>query len=77
MDMALYALLKNTLDGQSECKTWNGYRIEVVDELPEVQNTNTIYLVKLGATEETISLVTTDGTNLVTTDGDELTGKEQ
>lgn len=77
MDMALYALLKNTLENQSECKTWNGYRIEVVDELPEVQNTNTIYLVKLGATEETIYLVTTDGTNLVTTDGDELTGKEQ
>lgn len=72
MDMALYALLKNTLDSQSECKTWNGYRIEVVDELPEVQNTNTIYLVKL----ETIYLVTTDGTNLVTTDGDELTCKE-
>lgn len=77
MDMALYALLKNTLDSQSECKTWNGYRIEVVDELPEVQNTNTIYLVKLGATEETIFLVTTDGTNLVTTDGDKLTDKEQ
>jgi hypothetical protein len=71
MDMALYALLKNTLDNQSECKTWNGYRIEVVDELPEVQNTNTIYLVKLGTTH----LVTTDGANLVTKDGDELTVK--
>lgn len=46
MDMVLYTLLKNNLDGQTECKLWNGFRIEVVDEIPSVQKANTIYLVK-------------------------------
>ena len=46
MDMTLYALLLNKLNGQTECVTWNGYKIEVVDELPDIQIPNTIYLVK-------------------------------
>lgn len=37
MDMALYALLKNQLSEQTECKTWNGFKIEVVDKLPKKQ----------------------------------------
>ena len=46
MDMTLYALLMNKLNGKDECMTWNGYKIEVVDELPDIQIPNTIYLVK-------------------------------
>ncbi len=46
MDMILYALLKKELQGQTECSLWNGYEIEVVDEIPEIQSPNTIYLVK-------------------------------
>lgn len=46
MDMVLYSLLLNQLQNQTECKYWNGFRIEVVDELPTQQSPNTIYLVK-------------------------------
>ena len=46
MDMALYALLQSNLEGQTECKLWNGFKIEVVDEIPTLQKPNTIYLVK-------------------------------
>lgn len=46
MDMILYALLKNELQGQTECKLWNGFRIEVVDAIPQTQSPNTIYFVK-------------------------------
>lgn len=52
MDMALYALLKNQLSEQTECKTWNGFKIEVVDKLPEKQIPNTIYFVKSNITVE-------------------------
>lgn len=47
MDMTLYALLMGKLNEQEECKTWNGFRIEIVDEIPEVQAPNTIYFVKM------------------------------
>ena len=46
MDMVLYSLLLNQLQYQTECKYWNGFKIEVVDKLPEQQSPNTIYLVK-------------------------------
>lgn len=46
MDMTLYALLMSKLEKQDECMTWNGFKIEIVDEIPEVQAPNTIYFVK-------------------------------
>ena len=46
MDMTLYALLMNMLNGKDECSTWNGFKIEVVDEIPTSQVPNTIYFVK-------------------------------
>ena len=69
MDMTLYALLLKKLNGQTECVTWNGFRIEVVDELPDIQIPNTIYLVKKGITfiqtSSGVELVTKDGKNLI------------
>ena len=69
MDMTLYALLINKLNGKDECTTWNGYKIEVVDELPDIQIPNTIYLVKKGITfiqtSSGVELVTKDGKNLI------------
>ena len=46
MDMTLYALLLNKLNGQTECVTWNGFRIEIVDSIPKVPSPNTIYFIK-------------------------------
>ena len=46
MDMTLYALLMKELEGQKSFSSWNGYKIEVVDELPNTPTANTIYLVK-------------------------------
>lgn len=46
MDMTLYSLLVNKLEKIDECLTWNGFRIEIVDAIPEVQAPNTIYFVK-------------------------------
>ena len=46
MDMTLYALLLKKLNGQTECVTWNGFRIEIVDSIPEVSSPNTIYFIK-------------------------------
>ena len=46
MDMTLYALLLNKLNGQTECTTWNGFRIEIVDSMPGVPSPNTIYFIK-------------------------------
>lgn len=46
MDVILYSLLNSELENQAESKTWNGFKIEVVDELPQTQQHNTIYLVK-------------------------------
>lgn len=46
MDMILYTLLMKELQEQTENKIWNGFRIEVVDEVPTTQVANTIYFVK-------------------------------
>ena len=46
MDMTLYSLIIKKLEGQDECLSWNGLRIEIVDVLPENQLPNVIYLVK-------------------------------
>ena len=45
MDMTLYALLIGKLEKNEECLTWNGFKIEVVDAIPEIQAPNTIYFV--------------------------------
>ena len=46
MDMTLYALLMGKLKDTEECLTWNGFRIEIVDSMPEVPSPNTIYFIK-------------------------------
>ena len=68
MDMTLYALLMNKLDGKDECLTWNGFKIEVVDEIPDMQVPNTIYFIK----KEIATLQTSSGAELVTKDGKNL-----
>ena len=70
MDMTLYALLLNKLNGQTECTTWNGFKIEVVDELPDIQIPNTIYLVFVK--KEITFIQTSSGVELVTKDGKNL-----
>ena len=70
MDMTLYALLLNKLNGQTECVTWNGYKIEVVDKLPDIQIPNTIYLVFVK--KEITFIQTSSGVELVTKDGKNL-----
>ena len=70
MDMTLYALLMNMLNGKDECTTWNGYKIEVVDELPDIQIPNTIYLVFVK--KEITFIQTSSGVELVTKDGKNL-----
>ena len=69
MDMTLYALLMGKLEKIDECLTWNGYKIEVVDELPDIQVPNTIYFIKKGTTfiqtSSGVELVTKDGKNLI------------
>ncbi len=54
MDMVLYSLIMNQLKKQEVCSTWNGFRIVIVDELPEVQAPNTIYLIKTNFTVDEI-----------------------
>jgi hypothetical protein len=68
MDMALYALLQSNLEGQTECKLWNGFKIEVVKKLPEKQIPNTIYFV---VKEEYIN-TTHDGDIIVDHDGNTI-----
>ena len=73
MDMTLYALLMNMLNGKDECLTWNGYKIEVVDELPDIQTPNTIYLIKSSIAKKEITFIqTSSGVELVTKDGKNL-----
>lgn len=75
MDMALYALLQSNLEGQTECKLWNGFKIEVVDKLPEKQIPNTIYFVIM-IKEEYINTTyintTHDGDIIVDHDGNTI-----
>ena len=73
MDMTLYALLMNMLNGKDECSTWNGFKIEVVDEIPTSQVPNTIYFV----VKSTISLskeriVDENGNNIVDENGNNI-----
>ena len=68
MDMALYALLQSNLEGQTECKLWNGFKIEVVDKLPEKQIPNTIYFV----IKEAYINTTHDGDIIVDHDGNTI-----
>ena len=70
MDTTLYALLMNTLEEQTECNSWNGFKIEVVNKLPEIQNQNTIYLV-IVLKEEYIN-TTHDGDIIVDHDGNTI-----
>ena len=70
MDMTLYALLMNMLNGKDECSTWNGFKIEVVDEIPDIQIPNTIYLVLVK--KEITFIQTSSGVELVTKDGKNL-----
>ena len=70
MDMTLYSLIIKKLEGQNECLTWNGFKIEVVDELPDVQVPNTIYFIKSNI--EVTYIQTSSGEGLVTQDGKKL-----
>ena len=77
MDMTLYALLMGKLNGQTECTTWNGFKIEVVDEIPTSQVPNTIYFVKKSTTvysEEEI--VDENGNNIVDENGNYIVGSD-
>ena len=69
MDMTLYALLMNKLDGKDECLTWNGFKIEVVDEIPTSQVPNTIYFVKSTIVHSKEGIVDENGNNIVDENG--------
>ena len=69
MDMTLYALLMNKLNGKDECLTWNGFKIEVVDEIPTSQVPNTIYLVKSTIAQSKEGKVHENGNNIVDENG--------
>ena len=45
---------------QTQCETWNGFRIEIVDELPSFQAPNVIYFVKTSFTPSTVELLPSD-----------------
>ena len=77
MDMTLYALLMGKLEKNEECLTWNGFKIEVVDEIPTSQVPNTIYFV----VKSTISLskegiVDENGNNIVDENGNYIVGSD-
>ena len=69
MDMTLYALLMNKLNGKDECLTWNGFKIEVVDEIPTSQVPNTIYFVKSTIVRSKEGIVDENGNNIVDENG--------
>ena len=73
MDMTLYALLMGKLEKNEECLTWNGFKIEVVDKIPDIQTPNTIYLIKSSIAKKEITFIqTSSGVELVTKDGKNL-----
>ena len=74
MDMTLYALLLNKLNGQTECTTWNGFKIEVVDEIPTSQVPNTIYFVK--STISLSKITDENGNNIVDENGNNIVGSD-
>ena len=72
MDMTLYALLMNMLNGKDECSTWNGFKIEVVDEIPTSQVPNTIYFVKSTIVYSKEGIVDENGNNIVDESGNNI-----
>ena len=60
MDMTLYALVMSKFNEQTQCETWNGFRIEIVDELPSFQAPNVIYFVKTSFTPSIVELLSSD-----------------
>ena len=76
MDMTLYALLMNKLNGKDECLTWNGFKIEVVDEIPTSQVPNTIYFVKSTITLLKEELIDENGNNIVDENGNYIVGSD-
>ena len=74
MDMTLYALLMGKLEKNEECLTWNGFKIEVVDEIPTSQVPNTIYFVKYP--KEGIGIVDENGNNIVNENGYYIVGSD-
>lgn len=77
MDMTLYALLMGKLNGQDECTTWNGFRIEIVnaDEIPEVPSPNTIYFVK-STVQSKEGIVDENGNSIVDENGNYIVGSD-
>ena len=76
MDMTLYALLMNKLNGKDECLTWNGFKIEVVDEIPTSQVPNTIYFVKSTISLSKEELTDENGNNIVDENGNYIVGSD-
>ena len=76
MDMTLYALLMNKLNGKNECLTWNGFKIEVVDEIPTSQVPNTIYFVKSTIVYSKEEIVDENGNNIVDENGYYIVGSD-
>ena len=74
MDMTLYALLMNKLKGINECLTWNGFKIEIVDEIPTSQVPNTIYFVK--STISLSKITDENGNNIVDENGNYIVGSD-
>ena len=72
MDMTLYALLMGKLKGINECLTWNGFKIEVVDEIPTSQVPNTIYFVKSTIVCSKEGIVDENGNNIVDENGNNI-----
>ena len=76
MDMILYALLMNKTNGKNECLTWNGFKIEVVDEIPTSQVPNTIYFVKSTIVCLKEGIVDEYGNNIVDENGNYIVGSD-
>ena len=74
MDMTLYALLMSKIKGINECLTWNGFKIEVVDEIPTSQVPNTIYFVK--STISLSKITDENGNNIVDENGNNIVGSD-
>ena len=72
MDMTLYALLMGKLEKNKECSTWNGFKIEVVDEIPTSQVPNTIYFVKSTISLSKEGIVDENGNNIVDENGNNI-----
>ena len=76
MDMTLYALLMGKLEKNKECSTWNGFKIEVVDEIPTSQVPNTIYFVKSTISLSKEGIVDENGNNIVDENGNYIVGSD-